>query len=127
MSLSSNVLATAGTINPDQQLKILTKVSLPGVVSGNLTWSMVDVNDDSSSFDLSSLALTPLRQSVVAFPSLEFQIVIFNLVVPRYVLTGGMTYNFRLDSTVFNLGITTSLISITVNASPRVGSFAVDP
>eukprot|EP01034_Spumella_vulgaris_P044005 gene44005-biopygen37404 len=120
---SALVSVTASSVNSivasDQVLKLYGVVTVPLGTEGTVQWAA----NDASIVDLPSVSLSPLEYTIP--PGVNT----FNvyLAVAANSLPTGSSLGFSLTSTTATTLVSTSSISVTVNAPPAPGTFQVTP
>ena len=127
LTLAANI--KSGRMNAVQNLQFTGVVSLPSSLSGNITWSLDELDADVS---LDSVSLSPLSIPVVAKSESDLS---FNtmrsltvyLSIKSNALTVGSSYSFFLACSLGPSSSTITNMQVTVNSPPTPGVFTVSP
>ena len=123
LSLDAVILSTASNIpsavlNPSQSLQLTGTVSIPSITFNRSSFVHWVVDD--ADIDLSTIVLSPLKIILISPTST------FYLVIPPFSLTGRSSLKFGLTCCSGNPQYS-SMISVTINSTPRLGTFSVLP
>lgn len=129
VGISAPSLPSSRIINSGQQLQFIGSLSVPANTGGNSSWII-----DDNSIKLSSIALSPLVETITPNPGSsdsDFVSRSFYFVIAANQLPIGSTFVFTLVGMISMKSSgkiqTSSSISITVNAPPSQGLFYVSP
>jgi len=129
VGISTPSLPSSRIINSGQQLQLIGSLSVPANTGGNSSWII-----DDKSIRLSSIALSPLVETIAAISSSSDSVFVsrsFYLVIAANQLPIGSTLVFTLVGMISTKSAgtirTSSSISVTVNAPPSQGLFYVSP
>lgn len=119
----TSAVSGMGVINPSSRLGLLGSLSVPSGSSGNYSWTVSPQPEDESALG-SLLTAQSLSLSGPAATKVY-------LALPGNLLSAGLTYTFALRMVGVSGGrqqqSAVSMIQVTVNDVPRLGSFRVSP